>query len=69
MTYDQFGKQGLAGGGGGGGFEPGTFTFRSPDDIFEEFFGTRNPFADFFQVHTGAAGTYKIVASTYESFR
>ncbi|KAG8573433.1 hypothetical protein GDO81_012406 [Engystomops pustulosus] len=53
--YDKFGKEGLAGGGGGGGshydhpFEFG-FTFRSPDDVFREFFGGRDPFSfDFFE--------------------
>lgn len=24
------------------------FTFRNPDDVFREFFGGRDPFADFF---------------------
>ncbi|KAM8966438.1 dnaJ homolog subfamily B member 6 isoform 2-T2 [Pelodytes ibericus] len=48
--YDKFGKEGLTGGGGGGGshynspFEYG-FTFRSPDDVFREFFGGRDPFS------------------------
>ncbi|XP_063297200.1 dnaJ homolog subfamily B member 6 [Pelobates fuscus] len=50
--YDRYGKEGLTnnGGGGGGGshfdnpFEFG-FTFRSPDDVFREFFGGRDPFS------------------------
>ncbi|OCT73871.1 dnaJ homolog subfamily B member 6-B isoform X2 [Xenopus laevis] len=48
--YDKYGKEGLAGGGGGGGshydvpFQFG-FTFRSPDDVFREFFGGRDPFS------------------------
>ncbi|XP_053569801.1 dnaJ homolog subfamily B member 6 [Bombina bombina] len=48
--YDKYGKEGLTGGGGGGGshydnpFEFG-FTFRSPDDVFREFFGGRDPFS------------------------
>ncbi|XP_068091960.1 dnaJ homolog subfamily B member 6 isoform X2 [Hyperolius riggenbachi] len=49
--YDRYGKEGLTGGGGGGGgshydspFEYG-FTFRSPDDVFREFFGGRDPFS------------------------
>lgn len=53
--YDKFGKEGLAGGGGGGGshydhpFEFG-FQFRSPDDVFRDFFGGRDPFSfDFFE--------------------
>ncbi|XP_037312115.2 dnaJ homolog subfamily B member 6b isoform X2 [Pungitius pungitius] len=57
-TYDRYGKEGLsaAGGGrggrGGGGhyehFGGGGFTFRNPNDVFREFFGGRDPFADFF---------------------
>ncbi|XP_051266908.1 dnaJ homolog subfamily B member 6b isoform X1 [Dicentrarchus labrax] len=53
--YDRYGKEGLSGGGGGGGggghyehFGGSGFTFRNPDDVFREFFGGRDPFADFF---------------------
>ncbi|KAG2458543.1 DNJB6 protein, partial [Polypterus senegalus] len=53
--YDRYGKEGLTGGGGGGGgggqFHDGYdfgFTFRNPEDVFREFFGGRDPFADFF---------------------
>ncbi|XP_029955290.1 dnaJ homolog subfamily B member 6b isoform X3 [Salarias fasciatus] len=53
--YDRYGKEGLSGGGGGGGgggyydhFGGGSFTFRNPEDVFREFFGGRDPFADFF---------------------
>ncbi|XP_044130096.1 dnaJ homolog subfamily B member 6-like [Bufo gargarizans] len=52
--YDKFGKEGLTSGGGGGShydnpFEFG-FTFRSPDDVFRDFFGGRDPFSfDFFE--------------------
>ncbi|XP_077347270.1 dnaJ homolog subfamily B member 6 isoform X2 [Lithobates pipiens] len=49
--YDRYGKDGLTGGGGGGGgsnydhpFDFG-FTFRSPDDVFRDFFGGRDPFS------------------------
>lgn len=41
----------LLGGGGGGHrdhFRGGGFTFRNPEDVFREFFGGRDPFADFF---------------------
>ncbi|XP_061420133.1 dnaJ homolog subfamily B member 3-like [Lethenteron reissneri] len=52
-TYDRYGKAGLTarlGGGGSaspnmGGFH---FTFRNPDDVFREFFGGRDPFAEFY---------------------
>ncbi|XP_040023258.1 dnaJ homolog subfamily B member 6b [Gasterosteus aculeatus] len=59
-TYDRYGKEGLTAGGGGGGgggrgggghydhFGGGGFTFRNPNDVFREFFGGRDPFADFF---------------------
>ncbi|KAG7453736.1 hypothetical protein JOB18_001972 [Solea senegalensis] len=54
-TYDRYGKEGLSAGGGGGGggggsydHFGGSFTFRNPDDVFREFFGGRDPFADFF---------------------
>ncbi|XP_051839459.1 dnaJ homolog subfamily B member 2 isoform X2 [Antechinus flavipes] len=49
--YDRYGKDGLSGAGsespwaGSGGF---TFTFRNPEEVFREFFGTQDPFADFF---------------------
>ncbi|KAK5888334.1 hypothetical protein CesoFtcFv8_014439 [Champsocephalus esox] len=53
--YDRYGKEGLTGnnGGRGGHFHNGNhfqepFTFRNPDDVFREFFGGRDPFADFF---------------------
>lgn len=50
--YDRFGKEGLSRGGGerGGHYDDhfGGFTFRNPDDVFREFFGGRDPFADFF---------------------
>ncbi|KAJ8419132.1 hypothetical protein AAFF_G00006310 [Aldrovandia affinis] len=52
-TYDRYGKEGLTGNGGGGGGHYngshfGGFTFRNPEDVFREFFGGRDPFADFF---------------------
>uniref|UniRef100_A0A3Q3J2W8 J domain-containing protein n=1 Tax=Monopterus albus TaxID=43700 RepID=A0A3Q3J2W8_MONAL len=49
--YDRYGKEGLSGGGGGGGHYDhfgGGFTFRNPEDVFREFFGGRDPFADLF---------------------
>ncbi|XP_007419856.1 dnaJ homolog subfamily B member 2 isoform X1 [Python bivittatus] len=52
-VYDRYGKEGLMGAAGSGGSRahPGpefTFTFRSAHDVFREFFGGRDPFADFF---------------------
>ncbi|XP_067843108.1 dnaJ homolog subfamily B member 2 isoform X2 [Heptranchias perlo] len=52
-VYDVYGKDGLMGAGGRGpskGTEfPGfVFSFRSPDEVFREFFGGRDPFAELF---------------------
>ncbi|XP_065269477.1 dnaJ homolog subfamily B member 2 isoform X1 [Emys orbicularis] len=53
-VYDRYGKEGLMGAAGPGGprADAGvpefTFTFRSAHDVFREFFGGRDPFADLF---------------------
>uniref|UniRef100_A0A669PTQ8 DnaJ heat shock protein family (Hsp40) member B2 n=2 Tax=Phasianus colchicus TaxID=9054 RepID=A0A669PTQ8_PHACC len=53
-VYDRYGKEGLMGAAGPGGSRADagapefTFTFRSAHDVFREFFGGRDPFADFF---------------------
>ncbi|XP_035516908.1 dnaJ homolog subfamily B member 1b [Morone saxatilis] len=58
--YDRYGEEGLKGGGpsgGGGGGGPGTFSYTfqgDPHAIFEEFFGGRNPFGQFFGARNGA---------------
>ena len=53
--YDRYGREGLTGAGTGpsraeaGGGGPGfTFTFRSPEEVFREFFGSGDPFAELF---------------------
>ncbi|XP_074857700.1 dnaJ homolog subfamily B member 2-like [Carettochelys insculpta] len=51
--YDRYGKDGLSGAGtgdlrGGAGAPGFTFTFRGADEVFREFFGGRDPFAEFF---------------------
>ncbi|XP_028663039.2 dnaJ homolog subfamily B member 2 isoform X1 [Erpetoichthys calabaricus] len=50
--YDRHGKEGLREGGfaesGSADFSGFHFTFRSPDEVFREFFGGRDPFADMF---------------------
>ncbi|XP_048040747.1 dnaJ homolog subfamily B member 6b isoform X1 [Megalobrama amblycephala] len=46
--YDRYGKEGLSN--RGGHYDEdfmGGFTFRNPEDVFREFFGGRDPFADF----------------------
>ena len=55
-VYDRYGKEGLTGGGpSASGFDFGEFqsgfghfSFRDPNDVFREFFGGRDPFAEFF---------------------
>nr|XP_042698895.1 dnaJ homolog subfamily B member 2-like [Chrysemys picta bellii] len=59
--YDRYGKDGLTGAGtgdprGGAGAPGFTFTFRGADEVFREFFGGRDPFADFFVSVLGGAG-------------
>uniref|UniRef100_A0A452EY93 DnaJ heat shock protein family (Hsp40) member B2 n=1 Tax=Capra hircus TaxID=9925 RepID=A0A452EY93_CAPHI len=53
--YDLYGREGLTGAGTGpsraeaGSGGPGfTFTFRSPEEVFREFFGSGDPFAELF---------------------
>lgn len=56
--YDRLGKSGLSSGGSGGGGRPSgqhqdhfqhfNFNFRDPQEIFREFFGGSDPFADVF---------------------
>ena len=63
-TYDRYGKDGLVNDnsanfefnfGNFGGNEFGHhFHFRDPDEVFREFFGGRDPFAEFF----GGSGWY-----------
>ncbi|XP_056607056.1 dnaJ homolog subfamily B member 6b [Triplophysa dalaica] len=47
--YDRYGREGVSN--RGSHYEEdysGRFTFRNPEDVFREFFGGRDPFADFF---------------------
>lgn len=49
--YDQYGEEGVKNQGRGQGHgrpHSGGFQFRTPDDIFRNFFGGQDPFADFF---------------------
>nr|XP_045003292.1 dnaJ homolog subfamily B member 2 isoform X2 [Jaculus jaculus] len=55
--YDRYGREGLTGAGTGpsraesGGVGPGfTFSFRSPEEVFREFFGSGDPFAELFEL-------------------
>ncbi|TWW59551.1 dnaJ homolog subfamily B member 1b [Takifugu flavidus] len=54
--YDRYGEEGLKGGGPSGPGGPGTFSYTfqgDPHAIFEEFFGGRNPFGQFFGSRNG----------------
>mmetsp|Transcript_91681 Transcript_91681/g.296647 ORF Transcript_91681/g.296647 Transcript_91681/m.296647 type:complete len:158 (+) Transcript_91681:52-525(+) len=56
-NYDQFGKAGLNGAGGGGGNDFGGFHgMDSAFNIFEQFFGGRDPFEDFDDIFRGMQG-------------
>uniref|UniRef100_UPI00398E4331 dnaJ homolog subfamily B member 2 isoform X2 n=1 Tax=Pristiophorus japonicus TaxID=55135 RepID=UPI00398E4331 len=53
QVYDKYGNDGLIGAGGRGptmdtGIPGFVFSFRSPDEVFREFFGGRDPFAELF---------------------
>ncbi|KND03506.1 uncharacterized protein SPPG_00989 [Spizellomyces punctatus DAOM BR117] len=58
--YDQYGPNGLKNGvPAREGFEgfPGGYQYHgNPEETFAQFFGGKNPFADFFAVHTGVPG-------------
>ena len=45
-VYDKYGKDGLSNSGGAGGASNFTFRFHDPNEIFREFFGGRDPFAE-----------------------
>uniref|UniRef100_A0A8C2IAY3 DnaJ heat shock protein family (Hsp40) member B2 n=1 Tax=Cyprinus carpio TaxID=7962 RepID=A0A8C2IAY3_CYPCA len=52
-AYDRYGRSDMPSSGPGGSSFPDdfpgfSFTFRSPDEVFREFFGGQDPFADFF---------------------
>ncbi|XP_069588891.1 dnaJ homolog subfamily B member 2 isoform X1 [Ranitomeya imitator] len=50
-TYDRHGKAGFSGpesSGSNSRYQGFTYTFRSPEEVFREFFGSRDPFSDFF---------------------
>ncbi|XP_077303977.1 dnaJ homolog subfamily B member 2 [Lithobates pipiens] len=51
-AYDRYGKAGFSGpeprSSSGSRFHGFAYTFRSPEEVFREFFGGRDPFSDFF---------------------
>ncbi|XP_010902481.1 dnaJ homolog subfamily B member 2 isoform X1 [Esox lucius] len=86
-AYDTYGKDRLPNTGSGGHPSPEdfpgfTFTFRSPDEVFREFFGGQDPFASFFDdfgfgggmrggIHSGFhghPGTSRLGPSRFFSF-
>ncbi|XP_063101679.1 dnaJ homolog subfamily B member 2 isoform X1 [Cavia porcellus] len=67
--YDRYGREGLTGAGAGpsraeaGGGGPGfTFSFRSPEEVFREFFGSGDPFAELFGL-CALCGTLPLASS------
>ncbi|XP_035938905.1 dnaJ homolog subfamily B member 2 isoform X3 [Halichoerus grypus] len=75
--YDRYGREGLTGAGTGpsraepGGSGPGfTFTFRSPEEVFREFFGSGDPFAELFDFSSSSfsfspgAGAFRSVSTS-----
>ncbi|WAQ93467.1 DNJB6-like protein [Mya arenaria] len=64
--YDKYGKDGLTGGHGshsnyydGGGFDDfHSYHFRDPEEVFREFFGGRDPFAEFFSGFPGPSASF-----------
>ncbi|XP_020930633.1 dnaJ homolog subfamily B member 2 isoform X7 [Sus scrofa] len=75
--YDRYGREGLTGAGTGpsraeaGGGGPGfTFTFRSPEEVFREFFGSGDPFAELFDFSSSSfsfspgAGAFRSVSTS-----
>lgn len=56
-VYDRYGKEGLSGNNGAAAYDfnhDHFNAFRDPFEVFREFFGGRDPFADFFgEQHTG----------------
>ncbi|XP_006008955.1 dnaJ homolog subfamily B member 2 [Latimeria chalumnae] len=76
-TYDRYGKDGVGEAGGSRGatnsahFPGFSFSFRSPDEVFRDFFGGRDPFAEFFDdfdMLRGGGGAYCGPGSFFSSF-
>ncbi|TRY94847.1 hypothetical protein DNTS_025187 [Danionella cerebrum] len=77
-AYDRYGKAEMPSSGSGDPFPddfPGfTFTFRSPDEVFREFFGGQDPFSDFFDdfpfggMHSGFHSSSRHGPSRFFSF-
>ncbi|XP_035315156.1 dnaJ homolog subfamily B member 2 isoform X1 [Cricetulus griseus] len=74
--YDRYGREGLTGAGSvpsqteTGGVGPGfTFTFRSPEEVFREFFGSGDPFSELFDFSSSSfsfspgAGAFRSVST------
>ncbi|XP_040609205.1 dnaJ homolog subfamily B member 2 isoform X3 [Mesocricetus auratus] len=75
--YDRYGREGLTGAGTApsqpetGGMGPGfTFTFRSPEEVFREFFGSGDPFSELFDFSSSSfsfspgAGAFRSVSTS-----
>ncbi|XP_051565123.1 dnaJ homolog subfamily B member 2 isoform X2 [Myxocyprinus asiaticus] len=78
-AYDRYGRSDMPSSGSGSSSFPDdfpgfTFTFRSPDEVFREFFGGQDPFADFFDdfpfggMHSGFHSSSRLGPSRFFSF-
>jgi len=63
-VYDRHGKDGLSGSGGGHNMDFDDFHFggfggfRDPFEVFRDFFGGRDPFAEFFTTDRGGMPSF-----------
>ncbi|KAF5894964.1 dnaJ subfamily B member 2 isoform X1, partial [Clarias magur] len=74
QSYDAYGKSGMPSSGSSGGSFPNnspgfTFPFRSPDEVFREFFGVQDPFADFFVDFTTSSSSLGSLETGGRSFK
>ncbi|XP_052461672.1 dnaJ homolog subfamily B member 6 isoform X1 [Carassius gibelio] len=78
-AYDRYGRSDIPSSGSGGSSFPDdfpgfSFTFRSPDEVFREFFGGQDPFADFFDdfpfggMHSGFHSSSRLGPGRFFSF-
>ncbi|XP_016378826.1 dnaJ homolog subfamily B member 2-like isoform X2 [Sinocyclocheilus rhinocerous] len=79
-AYDRYGRSDIPSSGSGGSSFPDdfpgfSFTFRSPDEVFREFFGGQDPFTDYFDdfpfggMHSGLHSSFsRLGPSRFFSF-
>ncbi|XP_037095536.1 dnaJ homolog subfamily B member 2 [Syngnathus acus] len=71
-AYDRYGSEGLRHSGFSSNFSPDfpgfAFTFRSPEEVFKEFFGGQDPFASFFDDLSFGGSTSRLGPNRFFSF-